>query len=243
MDRAPGSSSGWRASAPLSRVTRASHGNANHRVSWPGGAERRPTAPPLHRPVAALTRFAWSSCAGNGERLLPPRVSLAHDYPLVTRGAERASPPSPRPIPQAPIFTLLTTSAGRTDALWAGRRAPRRGAPRCLGAEFPAAAGAVSVGGRTPGAGAEPLDHKEERLRAGVRIPPGARYVCYATTPSATPGTRGRAGRGSGSAAACCGGVGRPAAGISRPAGRFNCIAISELSREPIRSLWPWVGP
>jgi glycosyltransferase involved in cell wall biosynthesis len=116
---------------------------------------------------------------------VPPRVSIAHDYLLVMRGAERTFAAIAGLYPQAPIFTLLYDEAG-TDGRFAGRsvttsRLQRLGVGqagfRRLLPLYPPAVERL----RLP-----PSDlvlSSSSAFAHGVHAPPGSVHVCYCYTP------------------------------------------------------------
>ena len=114
-----------------------------------------------------------------------PRVTLAHDYLLVMRGAERSFAAMADAYPGAPIFTLLYDEKG-TDGRFAGhavntsqlqRLGISQAGFRRLLPLYPWAIGRLE------------LPHSDVVLSSssafaqGVRIPPGAVHVCYCYTP------------------------------------------------------------
>ncbi len=115
----------------------------------------------------------------------PLRVSLAHDYLLVMRGAERSFAAIAEAYPQAPIFTLLYDERG-TDGRFAGRQVStsplqRLGVSqssfRRLLALYPWAVGRLEL------APSDVVISSSSAFAQGVRIPPGALHVCYCYTP------------------------------------------------------------
>ncbi len=131
---------------------------------------------PSHTPPA--TRFTNFS---------PPaqRVSLAHDYLLVMRGAERTFAAMAELYTQAPIFTLLYDEQG-TDRRFAGREITTSPLQR-LGVGqanfrrllplYPAAAGRL----RPPAS--DVVISSSSAFAHGLRAPEGAVHICYCYTP------------------------------------------------------------
>ena len=131
---------------------------------------------PSHAPPA--TRFTSFS---------PPteRVSLAHDYLLVMRGAERTFAAMAELYAQAPIFTLLYDEQG-TDRRFAGREITTSPLQR-LGVGqsnfrrllplYPAAAGRL----RPPSC--DVVISSSSAFAHGLRAPEGAVHICYCYTP------------------------------------------------------------
>lgn len=115
----------------------------------------------------------------------PLRVTLAHDYLLVMRGAERSFAAIAEAYPEAPIFTLLYDERG-TDGRFAGHRVSTSPLQR-LGVSqssfrrllplYPWAVGRLQPG---------PSDvvlSSSSAFAHGIPIPPGAVHVCYCYTP------------------------------------------------------------
>ncbi len=131
---------------------------------------------PSHTPPA--TRFTNFS---------PPaqRVSLAHDYLLVMRGAERTFAAMAELYTQAPIFTLLYDEQG-TDRRFKGREITTSPLQR-LGVGqanfrrllplYPTAAGRL----RPPAS--DVVISSSSAFAHGLRAPEGAVHICYCYTP------------------------------------------------------------
>jgi glycosyltransferase involved in cell wall biosynthesis len=113
------------------------------------------------------------------------RVTLAHDYLLVMRGAERTFAAIAELYPDAPIFTLLYDDAG-VGARFSGREihtsplqrlgVGQRGFRRLLPL-YPWAVGQLEL---------PPSDvvlSSSSAFAHGVRVPPGAAHVCYCHAP------------------------------------------------------------
>jgi glycosyltransferase involved in cell wall biosynthesis len=113
------------------------------------------------------------------------RVTLAHDYLLVMRGAERTFAAIAELYPDAPIFTLLYDDAG-VGARFSGREihtsplqrlgVGQRGFRRLLPL-YPWAVGQLEL---------PPSDvvlSSSSAFAHGVRVPPGAVHVCYCHAP------------------------------------------------------------
>ncbi len=113
------------------------------------------------------------------------RVSLAHDYLLVMRGAERTFAAIAELYSQAPIFTLLYDEQG-TDRRFAGRSITTSPLQR-LGVGqakfrrllplYPAAAG------RLKPPVSDVVLSSSSAFAHGLRAPEGAVHVCYCYTP------------------------------------------------------------
>jgi len=117
----------------------------------------------------------------------PPigRVSLAHDYLLVMRGAERTFAAIAEVYPQAPIFTLLHDERG-TDGRFADRTvttAPLQhlrldqSAFRRMLPLYPLAVERL----RPPAS--DLVLSSSSAFAHGIRVPQGAVHVCYCHTP------------------------------------------------------------
>lgn len=131
---------------------------------------------PRHTPPA--TRFT---------NFTPPveRVSLAHDYLLVMRGAERTFAAMAELYSRAPIFTLLYDEQG-TDGRFAGREITTSPLQR-LGAGqtnfrrllplYPSAARRL----RPPAS--DVVISSSSAFAHGLRVPEGAVHICYCYTP------------------------------------------------------------
>ncbi len=113
------------------------------------------------------------------------RVTLAHDYLLTMRGAERVFAAIAALYPSAPIFTLLYDEQG-TGRRFAGRSittsplqrlGARQSSFRRLLPLYPWAAG------RLRPASCEVLLSSSSAFAHGVRVPAGAVHVCYCYTP------------------------------------------------------------
>jgi glycosyltransferase involved in cell wall biosynthesis len=113
------------------------------------------------------------------------RISLAHDYLLVMRGAERTFAAIAAMYPQAPIFTLLYDEQG-TDGRFAGRTVTtsplqrlgaRQSSFRRLLPLYPSAIGRLRPGP------SELVLSSSSAFAHGIRVPPGAVHVCYCYTP------------------------------------------------------------
>ncbi len=113
------------------------------------------------------------------------RVSLAHDYLLVMRGAERTFAAMAELYSQAPIFTLLYNEQG-TDRRFAGREITTSPLQR-LGVGqtnfrrllplYPTAAGRL----RPPVS--DVVISSSSAFAHGLRAPEGAVHICYCYTP------------------------------------------------------------
>jgi glycosyltransferase involved in cell wall biosynthesis len=113
------------------------------------------------------------------------RISLVHDYLLVMRGAERAFAAIADLFPQAPVFTLLYDERG-TNERFSGhavitsplqRLGVRQSNFRRLLPLYPSAVGRLRLG---------PSDlvlSSSSAFAHGVRVPEGARHLCYCYTP------------------------------------------------------------
>jgi glycosyltransferase involved in cell wall biosynthesis len=112
-------------------------------------------------------------------------VTLAHDYLLVMRGAERTFSAMAQIFPQAPVFTLLYDEEGTEgrfaghdvhtsplNRLGVGQRHFRRLLPL-----YPWAVGRL----RPPGC--DVLLSSSSAFAHGVRVPPGAIHICYCHAP------------------------------------------------------------
>jgi len=138
---------------------------------------------PSHTPPAA--RFTNFSPPAERVGLAAERVSLAHDYLLVMRGAERTFAAMAELYSQAPIFTLLYDEQG-TDGRFAGRKITTSPLQR-LGAGqsnfrrllplYPAAAGRL----RPPAS--DVVISSSSAFAHGLRAPEGAVHICYCYTP------------------------------------------------------------
>ncbi len=113
------------------------------------------------------------------------RVTLAHDYLLVMRGAERTFAAIAELYPQAPIFTLLYDEQG-TNARFAGRSLTTSPLQR-LGAGqssfrrlLPLYPWAVERLKLPP---SDVVLSSSSAFAHGVRVPAGAVHVCYCYTP------------------------------------------------------------
>jgi glycosyltransferase involved in cell wall biosynthesis len=113
------------------------------------------------------------------------RVTLAHDYLLVMRGAERAFAAIAELYATAPIFTLLYDEGG-TDERFAGRSITTSALQR-LGARqagfrrlLPLYPWAVE---RLRLPGSDVVVSSSSAFAHGVRVPPGAIHICYCYTP------------------------------------------------------------
>jgi glycosyltransferase involved in cell wall biosynthesis len=113
------------------------------------------------------------------------RLSLAHDYLLVMRGAERTFAAIADLYPKAPIHTLLYDERGTANR-FAGRQIATSPLQR-LGASqanfrrllplYPAATG------RLRPAGCDVLLSSSSAFAHGIRAPVGAVHICYCYTP------------------------------------------------------------
>jgi glycosyltransferase involved in cell wall biosynthesis len=115
----------------------------------------------------------------------PGRVSLAHDYLLVMRGAERTFAAMADLYPRAPIYTLLYDEQG-TSGRFAGRRIVTSPLQR-LGTSqssfrklLPLYPTAVE---RLRPVDSDIVLSSSSAFAHGVRIAPGAIHVCYCHTP------------------------------------------------------------
>jgi glycosyltransferase involved in cell wall biosynthesis len=113
------------------------------------------------------------------------RVTLAHDYLLVMRGAERTFAAMAELYPRAPILTLLYDEDG-TGRRFAGRQIEtsplqrlrvRQSSFRRLLPLYPWAVKRLHVGA------AEALLSSSSAFAHGVRVPPGTVHVCYCHAP------------------------------------------------------------
>ena len=131
---------------------------------------------PSHTPPAThFTNFSPST----------ERVSLAHDYLLVMRGAERTFAAMAELYSQAPIFTLLYDEQG-TNERFAGREITTSPLQR-LGVGqtnfrrllplYPTAAGRL----RPPAS--DVVISSSSAFAHGLRAPEGAVHICYCYTP------------------------------------------------------------
>ncbi len=135
-----------------------------------------------------------SPTAGHAQRAVPPpaaasplagRVSLAHDYLLVMRGAERTFAAIAELYAQAPIFTLLHDEQG-TSGRFAGRSITTSPLQR-LGIDqssfrrllplYPFAIERL----RLPRS--DVVLSSSSAFAHGIRVPDGAVHVCYCYTP------------------------------------------------------------
>ena len=112
-------------------------------------------------------------------------LALVHDYLLVMRGAERTFAAMADLWPEAPIFTLLYDEDG-TQGRFAGRTViasplQRLGARqrnfRALLPLFPSAIRALRLGGH------DCILTSSSAFAHGVRVPGGARHICYCHSP------------------------------------------------------------
>jgi glycosyltransferase involved in cell wall biosynthesis len=113
------------------------------------------------------------------------RVSLAHDYLLVMRGAERTFAAIADLYPQAPIFTLLHDERG-TSGRFAGRAITTSSLQR-LGIDqssfrrllplYPSAVERLKL------PQSDVVLSSSSAFAHGVRVPDGAVHVCYCYTP------------------------------------------------------------
>jgi glycosyltransferase involved in cell wall biosynthesis len=113
------------------------------------------------------------------------RLTLTHDYLLVMRGAERTFAAIADTYPSAPIFTLLYDERG-TDGRFAGRSITTSALQR-LGANqasfrrlLPLYRWAVE---RLELPASEVVLSSSSAFAHGVRVPRGARHICYCYTP------------------------------------------------------------
>ena len=115
----------------------------------------------------------------------PPRLSLAHDYLLVMRGAERTFAAMADLYPHAPIHTLLYDEQG-TDGYFAGRAistsplqhlGTNQATFRRLLPLYPYAARRLA-----PPA-CDVVLSSSSAFAHGVRVPAGAVHVCYCHSP------------------------------------------------------------
>ncbi|HEY4997107.1 MAG TPA: glycosyltransferase [Solirubrobacteraceae bacterium] len=120
-----------------------------------------------------------------GERGAPTQITLAHDYLLVMRGAERTFAAIADMYPQAPIFTLLYDEAG-TQERFAGhalttsslqRLKVRQDHFRRLLPLYPWAIERLEL------PASEVVITSSSAFAHGVRTPPGALHVCYCHAP------------------------------------------------------------
>jgi glycosyltransferase involved in cell wall biosynthesis len=122
---------------------------------------------------------------GDSRTHLPERVTLAHDYLLVVRGAERTFAAIAELYPQAPIFTLLYDEKG-THGRFAGRSIKTSPLQR------------LGVGQRSFRALLPLYPFAAQRLRPqecdavvssssafahAIRVPEGAVHICYCHAP------------------------------------------------------------
>jgi glycosyltransferase involved in cell wall biosynthesis len=137
---------------------------------------------PAHQSPAE--RFT-AECFTNISPLTTERVSLAHDYLLVMRGAERTFAAMAELYSQAPIFTLLYDEQG-TDRRFAGRSITTSPLQR-LGVGqsrfrrllplYPTAAGRL----RPPAS--DVVLSSSSAFAHGLHAPEGAVHICYCYTP------------------------------------------------------------
>jgi glycosyltransferase involved in cell wall biosynthesis len=123
-----------------------------------------------------------TSNAGHPRR---ERVTIAHDYLLVMRGAERTAAALADLYPEAPLFTLLYDEAG-TKGRFAGRSVTasplqrlgvgQSGFRRLLPL-YPWAVGRLEL---PP---SEAVLSSSSAFAHGVRVPPGAVHLCYCHSP------------------------------------------------------------
>ncbi|HEX3911280.1 MAG TPA: glycosyltransferase [Solirubrobacteraceae bacterium] len=114
-----------------------------------------------------------------------PRITLAHDYLLVMRGAERTFAAIADEYPQAPIFTLLYDEQGTGGRLagrsittsFLNRLGVAQGSFRRLLPLYPLAIERL----RLPAC--EVVLSSSSAFAHGVRVPPGALHVCYCHAP------------------------------------------------------------
>lgn len=135
-------------------------------------------AEPLPTPSAAAHEPSPAPSAG-------VKVVLAHDYLLVMRGAERTFAAIAEQYPDAPIFTLLYDERG-TGGRFAGRSVTssalqrlgvKQGNFRRLLPLYPWAVQRLEL----PPCAA--VITSSSAFAHGVRVPPGARHVCYCHAP------------------------------------------------------------
>ena len=138
-------------------------------------------------PLVGRIRPSHTPPATHFTSFSPPaqRVSLAHDYLLVMRGAERTFAAMAELYPQAPIFTLLYDERG-TDGRFVGREITTSPLQR-LGAGqsnfrrllplYPTAAGRL----RPPAS--DVVISSSSAFAHGLRAPEGAVHICYCYTP------------------------------------------------------------
>ncbi len=113
------------------------------------------------------------------------KVTLAHDYLLVMRGAERSFAAMTEAYPEAPIFTLLYDERG-TEGRFAGHQVTTSPLQR-LGVSqdgfrrlLPLYPWAV---GRLAPERCDVVLSSSSAFAHGLRVPPGAAHVCYCYTP------------------------------------------------------------
>jgi glycosyltransferase involved in cell wall biosynthesis len=155
----------------MSNISAPTH-QAEHRKSLVPASKRTRSAP---QPPSSFTSFSPS----------PGRVSLAHDYLLVMRGAERTFAAIADLYSDAPIFTLLYDAQG-TSQRFAGRSITASPLQR-LGvgqAQFrkllplyPFAAERL----RPPDC--DVVISSSSAFAHGMRVPEGAVHLCYCYTP------------------------------------------------------------
>ncbi len=139
----------------------------------------------------AMRMETVSYTVGGGMSSTPPghqpplRVSLAHDYLLVMRGAERTFAAIADLYPQAPIYTLLYDELA-TNGRFAGRSittsplqrvGARQRSFRRLLPLYPWAAGRLCPHE------SDVVLSSSSAFAHGVRVPAGAVHVCYCHTP------------------------------------------------------------
>jgi glycosyltransferase involved in cell wall biosynthesis len=148
-----------------------------------------PTSTNLVRdPASAVLPACGSSLAGRHPAEVSPlagRISLAHDYLLVMRGAERTFAAIAELYPQAPIFTLLHDDQG-TNGRFAGRSITTsqlqrfgidQSAFRRLLPLYPLAIGRLQL------PQSDVVLSSSSAFAHGIRVPDGAVHVCYCYTP------------------------------------------------------------
>jgi glycosyltransferase involved in cell wall biosynthesis len=151
-----------------------------------------PTSTGLVRDPASTSARPTPSALGRAAYDPPPaaspsavRVSLAHDYLLVMRGAERTFAAIADLYDQAPIFTLLHDERG-TNGRFAGRAITTSPLQR-LGIDqssfrrllplYPSAVERLKL------PQSDVVLSSSSAFAQGVRIPDGAVHVCYCYTP------------------------------------------------------------
>jgi glycosyltransferase involved in cell wall biosynthesis len=138
-------------------------------------------------PLVGQIRPSHTPPATHFTNFSPPteRVSLAHDYLLVMRGAERTFAAMAELYSQAPIFTLLYDEQG-TDRRFAGREITTSPLQRFgvgqsnfrrLLPLYPAAARRL----RPPAS--DVVISSSSAFAHGLRAPEGAVHICYCYTP------------------------------------------------------------